>query len=371
MFTRDQLEMIKKAADGIQVELEKCLAFMQVESGNQVYATVGGRNEPLIRWEGHYFYKLVPAKLLQKAIAIGLANKTVGGVKNPASQVGRYEYLERGKQLDYAAAVSSASWGIGQVMGSHWEWLGLPSAKSFEQTVRSGFSGQLKVMFLFLEKSGIIPHLRRGDWSAVARIYNGPKYANGKYHIKMKDAYASIKGSAEAVMDTIVPSSAGMLRSGSKGKEVRELQQLLSRAGFGVKVDGDFGPSTERAVKVWQKNNGLEVDGVAGKETLRTLQRLKVDEAEVLGIQPSLENTKVKNGLITGVGGAGLLVTAKETVDSAITQISGIAGGPIIENVGAVLAAASACLAIGGLAYAAYGWWTKDKNYKGIEAELA
>ncbi len=47
---------------------------------------------------------------------------------------------------------------------------------------------------------------------------------------------------------------------------MRKLQQAL-----GIHVDGNFGPGTERAVKDWQKENGLQADGVAGRATHRSL----------------------------------------------------------------------------------------------------
>ncbi|MBR4333570.1 MAG: peptidoglycan-binding protein, partial [Clostridia bacterium] len=40
---------------------------------------------------------------------------------------------------------------------------------------------------------------------------------------------------------------------------------------FTGKVDGYFGEDTENAVKQFQRYNGLNIDGVAGPATLRTL----------------------------------------------------------------------------------------------------
>lgn len=361
MFDNEQMQLITNFAKDINVEVNKLLAFMMTETNGQVYANVNGRNEPVIRWEGHYFYKLIKAALRQKAVDEKLASPKVGGIPNPKEQAGRWKILARGKALDPVAAISSVSWGIGQVMGAHWQWLGYSSAQDFENKVRSGFRGQLEAMILFLEKSGIIPHLRRGDWSAVARIYNGPAYAKNKYDIKMRDNFIKLTGVVTQ------PTSSGMLRSGSKGKDVRELQQLLVRAGFSVGIDGDFGPATERAVRLFQKNHGLEVDGVAGPATMKVLQRLKTVTEEPLGVQKTLENTAVKNGLITGVGGSGILIAAKESVDNASAQLASVAGMPLVDHLSAALSIASAVIVLGGLAYAAYGWWNKDKTSYGIE----
>lgn len=55
-----------------------------------------------------------------------------------------------------------------------------------------------------------------------------------------------------------------VLKKGSKGAEVSELQNLLKEAGVDVSVDGNFGPGTQLAVETYQYSRGLTVDGVAG-----------------------------------------------------------------------------------------------------------
>jgi peptidoglycan hydrolase-like protein with peptidoglycan-binding domain len=66
------------------------------------------------------------------------------------------------------------------------------------------------------------------------------------------------------------------LRKGSRGQAVRDLQSMLRVAGYGNIVgaaDGIYGSKTEAAVKAFQKNNGLKVDGIAGKQTYALLQK--------------------------------------------------------------------------------------------------
>jgi peptidoglycan hydrolase-like protein with peptidoglycan-binding domain len=53
-----------------------------------------------------------------------------------------------------------------------------------------------------------------------------------------------------------------ILRKGTKGNEVKELQKIL-----GIASDGDFGQKTEAAVKKWQTKNGLTADGIVGSLT--------------------------------------------------------------------------------------------------------
>lgn len=52
------------------------------------------------------------------------------------------------------------------------------------------------------------------------------------------------------------------LRKGDKGEDVKNLQIAL-----GIESDGIFGPNTEKAVKQWQAQHGLTVDGIVGQKT--------------------------------------------------------------------------------------------------------
>ena len=61
------------------------------------------------------------------------------------------------------------------------------------------------------------------------------------------------------------------LRQGSTGDEVKKLQEALKFTG--EDVDGIYGPKTAQAVKDYQTANGLQVDGIAGDETLGSLYR--------------------------------------------------------------------------------------------------
>jgi peptidoglycan hydrolase-like protein with peptidoglycan-binding domain len=62
-----------------------------------------------------------------------------------------------------------------------------------------------------------------------------------------------------------------VLRLGNRGKSVSDLQAFLNAFdNAGLVVDGDFGPATDTAVKHWQAQKGLEVDGVVGPDTYKT-----------------------------------------------------------------------------------------------------
>lgn len=74
-----------------------------------------------------------------------------------------------------------------------------------------------------------------------------------------------------------------LLKVGSKGSEVKQLQEKL-----GISADGIFGKGTESAVKEWQSKNGLTSDGLVGNKTWAKM-------FEPISIPPSdfkLENLK-------------------------------------------------------------------------------
>ncbi len=61
-----------------------------------------------------------------------------------------------------------------------------------------------------------------------------------------------------------------------RGDDVADLQRRLGALGFDSgRIDGMFGPDTERALRSFQRNAGLSVDGYCGFKTVRSLQRLR------------------------------------------------------------------------------------------------
>lgn len=66
------------------------------------------------------------------------------------------------------------------------------------------------------------------------------------------------------------------LRKGASGEVVRQLQVALEGLGYDVgAVDGEFGPKTEAAVKKFQGDQEIDVDGIVGPITW-----LNIDEAD-------------------------------------------------------------------------------------------
>lgn len=73
-----------------------------------------------------------------------------------------------------------------------------------------------------------------------------------------------------------------LLKVGSKGKEVKELQEFL-----GIGADGIFGKGTEAAVKKWQSANGLGADGIVGPATWDAMGLASTDSSEKVYFTPN------------------------------------------------------------------------------------
>ena len=271
MASQDVIEKAAAAARQAGLEPAALLAVAEVESAGRAFAVVDGRQEPLIRFEAHYFDRRLDAAKRAVARAQGLAAPVAGAVANPAAQAARWRLLRQAAAIDAKAAYESTSWGLGQVMGAHWALLGYAGVEALVAEARSGAAGQFALMVRYIDKAGLKDALHRQDWAAFARGYNGPGYAGNGYDRKIAAAYRRHAGAA-ATVATPAPAEP-VLRQGARGEAVRELQRSLTALGHPVAADGAFGPATAAALKKFQRRNGLAADGIAGPATFAALHR--------------------------------------------------------------------------------------------------
>lgn len=104
-----------------------------------------------------------------------------------------------------------------------------------------------------------------------------------------------------AALLLLIPARAGaaeMLRVGSSGYSVRVLQSNLKGLGYGGTVTGTFDEKTQGAVYWYQSSRGLDVDGIAGPETMGALK------ADMKEVQEGLNALDYASGTADGIYGA-------------------------------------------------------------------
>ncbi len=357
MFDDATIAAAEAHAARLKIEPAALLAVAEVESGGKVTAVINGRPEPLIRWEGHYFDKRLKGIARDQARAKGLSHPKAGGVKNPKDQAARWTILRAAMAIDRQAALESISGGVGQVMLAHWKTLGYASPDAVLDRMRESAAGQIEIMVRYIEKFGLVDELQRRDFTAFARGYNGAGFRANKYHTHMAAAYARLSGNPATSAAT------GMLRMGSSGARVRELQALLVRAGHPVKVDGDFGTATKDAVKAFQKKQRIKADGVVGPETFRRLEEFKVTPDEKPGEQKVTEVDEVKQ--VLPAGGVLVMVTQfRDQIGEGAAYLIGI-DASWAQTLGNGLLAAGGLLGAGLTVWALYGWWKSRQTDEG------
>ncbi|WP_376710795.1 N-acetylmuramidase family protein [Pseudochrobactrum lubricantis] len=190
MFRAEIRMLFSEAGQAHHLDPAALAAVAQTESSGIVTTRINGRDEPLIRFEGHYFDKRLSPADQAKARALKLSSPRAGATPNPADQAARWQMLDKACRINRDAAYESTSWGVGQVMGAHWHWLGYVSVAEMVETVRSAVPEQIELMSRFIVYSNLRDVLNKHDWQKFAYSYNGPLYAKNRYDRKLALNYA-------------------------------------------------------------------------------------------------------------------------------------------------------------------------------------
>ena len=138
------------------------------------------------------------------------------------------------------------------------------------------------------------PQLKKTTYtpSGLASKYGG-SYKIYRYN---KSVPAAPSGSTYVGGDEFYTSQ--LLVQGDNGVQVEYMQKALNALGYGpLTVDGGFGAKTLAAVKAYQTDNGLTVDGKAGQNTLTSLKN------KVVAVQNNLKKLNYYTGSIDGMFG--------------------------------------------------------------------
>ena len=117
------------------------------------------------------------------------------------------------------------------------------------------------------------------------------------------------------------------VKRGMSGHDIRVLQDFLNRTGFKVGVDGEFGSTTEKAVKKFETAQNRTVDGIMDAADIDALRTLAGQDDPGAGTQP----TQLAPGDTAQIGPDGLAIapaTAPDPVKAIIAAGNQIASKP-------------------------------------------
>ncbi|MBP2857355.1 N-acetylmuramidase family protein [Dickeya oryzae] len=178
-------ELYLNAARELNCEVAAIKAVVMTETALRSAFISPGK--PKILYERHYFRRLTQGRYDHSYPEIsGERYKQYG------SHELQYERLEKAMALDRQAALMSVSWGAFQIMGANYRSAGFNELEDFVSAMKNT-NGQV---FAFINHIKNTPTLRTAlqnkDWSTFAKLYNGKKYAERNYHIKMANNYHSL-----------------------------------------------------------------------------------------------------------------------------------------------------------------------------------
>jgi hypothetical protein len=168
----------------IGVGEDEIRAVVEVEAAGGGFDTQG---RPKMLFEPHVFWRELGPDRRNVAANQGLAYPRWGEKSYPADS---YPRLFAAIKIDRAAALRSASWGMGQIMGFNAKAAGYISAEEMVADFLDDEEKHLDAMVRFIVSESLDDDLRRHDWSGFARGYNGAGYAKHGYHTKLAAAYA-------------------------------------------------------------------------------------------------------------------------------------------------------------------------------------
>ncbi|WP_193196204.1 peptidoglycan-binding domain-containing protein [Nostoc sp. MG11] len=122
---------------------------------------------------------------------------------------------------------------------------------------------QAAMSALTIEKENTLKKIRKNNQSLGSSGLAEPQ----KYSQSVGKSRKKAVGKFQKFSSQPLPN----LYFGSSGVAVRALQRLLISNGYTIRIDGIFGALTETAVKAFQNQQNLAVDGVVGQRTWRAL----------------------------------------------------------------------------------------------------
>lgn len=194
-------------------------AVLEVEANGRGFSAVTGRI--LIQFEPAWFSKLLPAitrqgiDLAKHKQAAGLnpltneetrllTNWAIVSGNRVSDQGAEYAAFNAAFAIHGTTAMKATSWGLGQIMGFHFQRLGFATVGDMVDFCKGGEGNQFDATLRFITGDyHLLKALNAHDWNTFAYRYNGSRYKGDPrtklddYDYKLATAYAKFKALPE------------------------------------------------------------------------------------------------------------------------------------------------------------------------------
>lgn len=239
---------LQAALDTLGVRAAEFWAVLQVETSGSGFLQ---DRRPKILFERHVFSRLTHHQF--DAQKPSISNPQPGGYGPDGAP--QYDRLAQAIGLNRTAALQSASWGLGQVMGYNAEQVGFRDVEAMVQDMAATESAQVAAMARFIDSAGLSRALRSQDWARFAAGYNGPNYRINNYDTRLAAAHAALERGLLPDLD------------------VRAGQTYLFYLGFDPHgIDGVMGRLTRSAMNDFQASRHLPITQFFDPDTLNALR---------------------------------------------------------------------------------------------------
>lgn len=227
---------ITEITDQMQIRAPELWAVLSVETRGTGFMP---DRRPFILYERHVFSKETNRRF--DAAHPDISNRQSGGYG--AGGAHQYDRLQRAIALDRQAALDSASWGIGQVMGFNAKIAGYQNVEAMVAAMSESENEQLRALTGEIVSNNLHKALRNHQWADFARGYNGQNYAINKYDTRLANAFQRYS------------------HGGLPDLVVRTAQVFLTYLGFNPgTIDGLPGRFTFAALNDFQGQEGLPLN---------------------------------------------------------------------------------------------------------------
>ncbi len=185
----------------------------------------------------------------------------------------------------------------------------IPDANGFYDAATKAAVTQFQKIFN-LTPDGIVG---KATWYKIKQIYNAVK--------RVSELYS--EGITISEVERIFSE---VLKRGSRGNDVKAMQYFLAFVAYfndripNIAVDGIFGPATEEAVKAFQREYGLTVDGIVGRNTWNRLLDAYYATLDSLPDEYRSYSSFLYPGYTLSTGTSGNAVTQLQTFLRVIAQ---------------------------------------------------